>query len=74
MKEHVSGKRKRVLGVGPKTVRKAMNAVEGGPLERAIRRHYHLTTPPFDAESNCDSLNGTIGNGSRSCIIAVGPK
>jgi hypothetical protein len=72
IEEVVSRKRKRVPGIGPKTIGEVMEAVGGGPPKRATRQRRRLTTPPFDNGSDCSSLDCTIDDDISDCIIVGG--
>jgi DDE superfamily endonuclease/Tc5 transposase DNA-binding domain len=71
IEEVVSRKRKRVPGIGPKTIGEVMEVMEEVQPKRATRRRRRLTTPPSDSGSDWSSLDGVMEDDISSCIIAV---
>ena len=72
--EVASQKRKKIPHKGSVPVAEVLNVVAGsrhrGTTTRAAKRQ-KAATPPFDAESDCTSLEGDIDDDMSSCILAV---
>ncbi|KAI9762164.1 MAG: hypothetical protein M1840_001459 [Geoglossum simile] len=72
IEEVVSRKRKRVPGIGPKTIGEVVEAMVEKQSKWVTRRCRCLTTPLSNTESDWNSLAGTVDDDISSYIIVTG--